>query len=38
MYQNGYGVEKDDAKAIKWYQKAVEQENEVAKSKLRNME
>ena len=30
MYENGRGVEKDEAEAVKWYRKAAEQESAVA--------
>ena len=34
MYQNGLGVEQDDAKAMEWYQKAAEQGHTAAQSNL----
>src|SRR5258708_18399418 len=34
MYQNGLGIQKDDAQAVAWYQKAVAQGNSFAKKNL----
>ena len=34
MYYNGEGVPKDYSEAVKWYQKAAEQEHSMAQSNL----
>jgi TPR repeat protein len=34
MYRNGYGVDQDDAEAVKWYRKAAEQDHAFAQSNL----
>lgn len=34
MYENGYGVEKDAEKALKWYKKAYERGNKEAKKRI----
>ena len=37
MYQDGEGVAQDDAEAAKWYRKAAEQGNAIAKQRLDKM-
>ncbi len=37
MYSNGYGVEKSDAEAVKWYRKSAEQGDEKAQFNLGSM-
>ena len=38
MYDNGEGVPKDDAEAVKWYQKAADQGNADARSRLKALQ
>ena len=38
MFQNGHGVKKDFDQAVKWYQKAADQGDTIAKNKLKNIQ
>lgn len=38
LYEKGYGVNKDYAKALKWYRKAADKSEDLAKDRIKELE